>query len=105
MKPIDIEDYVAEKTINCVLNRYFRGRDRVDAELGYSVRHIDGLADYGSYSKGPGTDSSTGTVALTVPSILHRTKWPILRLTCVSSRQPARLMPRWNFYFAKTSAT
>lgn len=37
-----------------VIHRYCRAMDRVDAELGYSVWHEDGEADYGSIYRGSG---------------------------------------------------
>ena len=36
-----------ELEIDRVLKRYCRAMDRIDARLGYSVWHDDGLADYG----------------------------------------------------------
>ncbi len=41
-------------TIIEVLHRYCRARDRIDAELGYSVWHEDGTADYGAIYCGSG---------------------------------------------------
>ncbi len=41
-------------TIAEVLHRYCRAMDRIDAELGYSVWHEDGEADYGVIYRGSG---------------------------------------------------
>ncbi|AMK16882.1 MULTISPECIES: nuclear transport factor 2 family protein [Sphingobium] len=43
-----------EHEIRTVLFRYCRSMDRIDAELGYSVWHDDGTADYGALFKGTG---------------------------------------------------
>jgi len=44
----------AEHEIHRVLLRYCRSMDRIDAPLGYTVWHDDGLADYGPLFKGTG---------------------------------------------------
>jgi hypothetical protein len=40
--------------ISDVIYRYCRAMDRIDHELGYSVWHEDGTADYGDFFKGTG---------------------------------------------------
>jgi SnoaL-like domain len=42
------------QAITDVMNRYCRSMDRIDARLGYSVWHEDGMADYGSVFTGTG---------------------------------------------------
>jgi hypothetical protein len=51
---ITLEILAAECEINRVLRRYCRSMDRIDAKLGYSVWHEDGLADYGELFNGTG---------------------------------------------------
>jgi hypothetical protein len=47
-------ELVSENTIRKALATYCRAMDRIDAPLGYTVWHDDGLADYGSYFTGTG---------------------------------------------------
>lgn len=54
MSAIDVESLAAHLEITQVLQRYCRSMDRIDAELGYSVWHEDGIADYGSIFRGTG---------------------------------------------------
>ncbi len=49
-----IETLLAREAIQAVLHRYCRSMDRIDAELGYTVWHEDGLADYGPLFQGTG---------------------------------------------------
>jgi hypothetical protein len=49
-----LRDLIAERDIRRVLVRYCRSMDRIDASLGYTVWHEDGLADYGRFFKGTG---------------------------------------------------
>jgi SnoaL-like domain len=49
-----LDTLIAVHDINDVLCRYCRSMDRVDVELGYSVWHENGTADYGQYYKGTG---------------------------------------------------
>ncbi len=56
MSSTDLETLIARQAISDVLMRYCRSMDRIDAELGYSVWHEDGLADYGSVFKGTGRE-------------------------------------------------
>jgi SnoaL-like domain len=44
----------AELEISRVLKRYCRSMDRIDAPLGYTVWHEDGVADYGHLFQGTG---------------------------------------------------
>jgi hypothetical protein len=44
----------AELEISRVLKRYCRSMDRIDAPLGYTVWHEDGVADYGPVFQGTG---------------------------------------------------
>lgn len=44
----------AEREMHQVLRRYCRSMDRIDAPLGYTVWHEDGLADYGPLFQGTG---------------------------------------------------
>jgi hypothetical protein len=43
------DDLWAMQEITAVIHRYCRALDRMDAELGYSVWHEDGQADYGNF--------------------------------------------------------
>ncbi len=45
---------LAKEKIADVLKRYCRAMDRIDVDLGYTVWHEDGLADYGSFYVGTG---------------------------------------------------
>lgn len=49
------EELVAKQAITEALYRYCRAMDRLDAELGYSVWHGDGTADYGILFQGSGS--------------------------------------------------
>jgi hypothetical protein len=49
-----LDTLAAQQEINQVLRRYCRSMDRIDAELGYSVWHEDGTADYGTIFRGTG---------------------------------------------------
>lgn len=51
---IDAHAAGAEHAITRVLHRYCRAMDRIDAELGYTVWHPAGLADYGPVFDGTG---------------------------------------------------
>jgi hypothetical protein len=42
--------------ITSVIHRYCRAMDRIDAELGYTVWHEDGHADYGPHFNGTGRE-------------------------------------------------
>lgn len=42
------------QVITDLIYRYCRAMDRIDHELGYSIWHDDGTADYGSHYKGSG---------------------------------------------------
>ena len=50
----DLETLLAKSEIENVLKRYCRSMDRIDAELGYTVWHEGGLADYGPIYEGTG---------------------------------------------------
>jgi hypothetical protein len=54
MSPNLLEVLEAEREIRRVLHCYCRSMDRIDAELGYSVWHEDGLVDYGPIFSGTG---------------------------------------------------
>jgi hypothetical protein len=54
MSKLTLETLAAQLEINQVLRRYCRSMDRIDAPLGYSVWHEDGIADYGPVFKGTG---------------------------------------------------
>jgi hypothetical protein len=45
---------VAHQAITDVMHRYCRSMDRIDAPLGYTVWHEDGIADYGKVFTGGG---------------------------------------------------
>jgi hypothetical protein len=47
-------EIVDRMAITEALHRYCRAMDRIDAELGYSVWHVDGEADYGVIYRGSG---------------------------------------------------
>lgn len=49
-----IEEIVARAAITDAIHRYCRSMDRIDAELGHSVWHADGEADYGAIYRGSG---------------------------------------------------
>jgi hypothetical protein len=51
---LTLESLAAQLEINQVLRRYCRSMDRIDAPLGYTVWHEDGIADYGPVFKGTG---------------------------------------------------
>ncbi|MFT3929465.1 MAG: nuclear transport factor 2 family protein [Spongiibacteraceae bacterium] len=42
------------QAITDLIYRYCRAMDRIDHELGYSIWHDDGIADYGSHYQGSG---------------------------------------------------
>lgn len=48
------EEIADRLAITDVIYRYCRAMDRIDAELGYSVWHEDGEADYGAIYRGSG---------------------------------------------------
>jgi hypothetical protein len=50
----DLATLQAEREIERVLKRYCRSMDRIDADLGYTVWHDDGAADYGPIFQGSG---------------------------------------------------
>jgi hypothetical protein len=52
--PIESGLAVAERAITHALFRYCRAMDRIDAALGYTVWHEDGVADYGPVYQGTG---------------------------------------------------
>ncbi|MFA7584971.1 MAG: nuclear transport factor 2 family protein [Novosphingobium sp.] len=54
MTEAEMREMFARQAIGDVIHRYSRSMDRIDAELGYSVWHEDGTADYGSWFKGTG---------------------------------------------------
>lgn len=54
MSAIGTDELQAQWEIIQVLQRYCRAMDRIDAELGYSVWHEDGLADMGDLFRGTG---------------------------------------------------
>jgi hypothetical protein len=54
MSTIGTDEMQAQWEIIQVLQRYCRAMDRIDAELGHSVWHKDGLADYGDVFRGTG---------------------------------------------------
>ena len=54
MSSTDLTALAAHHEIDRVLKRYCRAMDRIDAALGYSVWHDDGLADYGPIFRGTG---------------------------------------------------
>jgi hypothetical protein len=54
MSAIGTDHPCAQWEIIQVLQRYCRAMDRIDAELGHSVWHEDGLADYGEVFRGTG---------------------------------------------------
>jgi len=45
---IDLRALIDRQHITDLIHRYCRSMDRMDAELGYSVWHEDGVADYGA---------------------------------------------------------
>lgn len=45
--PLDLRELADREEIRELIYRYCRAVDRIDAELGYSVWHEDGTADYG----------------------------------------------------------
>jgi hypothetical protein len=49
-------EWAAHRAITDVIHRYCRSMDRIDAELGYSVWHEDGVADYGPLFQGSGRE-------------------------------------------------
>jgi hypothetical protein len=49
-----VQAMVDRQAITDVIHRYSRSMDRVDRELGYSLFHGEGEADYGSMFKGTG---------------------------------------------------
>lgn len=49
-----MQKLLAREQISRVLHDYCRAVDRIDPELGYSVWHEDGLADYGTAFNGTG---------------------------------------------------
>jgi len=51
---VDIENLLAKQAITEVIYLYCRAMDRIDAELGYSIWHDDGIADYGEVFTGTG---------------------------------------------------
>jgi len=51
-----LAELLAKQAITEQIYRYCRAMDRVDSELGKSVWHADGLADYGPMFQGPGKD-------------------------------------------------
>lgn len=54
MGRIDTATLVANLEINRVLRRYCRSMDRIDADLGHTVWHDGGTADYGPIFQGSG---------------------------------------------------
>jgi hypothetical protein len=56
MPAMDIDTLMAQRAITDVLIRYCRAMDRIDAKLGYSIWHDDGIADYGPVFKGTGRE-------------------------------------------------
>lgn len=51
---ISLQALADRQAITELIYRYCRAVDRIDRELGYSVWHDDGLADYGAYYQGSG---------------------------------------------------
>lgn len=49
-----LQSIVDRQAISELIYRYCRAVDRIDRELGYSVWHDNGLADYGAYYQGSG---------------------------------------------------
>ena len=49
-----VRDLAARQQITDLIYRYCRAVDRIDAELGYSVWHDDGLAEYEGFYSGTG---------------------------------------------------
>ncbi|MFY9328969.1 MAG: nuclear transport factor 2 family protein [Georgfuchsia sp.] len=54
MSSPELDQLLAKQAITEVIYRYCRSMDRMDVELGYSVWHDGGTADYGSLFKGSG---------------------------------------------------
>lgn len=55
MTPIDEPAAVSDRhAISDLIYRYCRSVDRLDVELGHSIWHDNGIADYGSIYQGPG---------------------------------------------------
>ncbi|MET0545193.1 MAG: nuclear transport factor 2 family protein [Caulobacterales bacterium] len=54
MSKFTLETLAAEAEINQVLRNYCRSMDRIDCELGHTVWHEDGTADYGPIYSGSG---------------------------------------------------
>jgi SnoaL-like domain len=54
METTTLATLIAINDIGEVLKRYCRSMDRIDKELGYSVWHEHGTADYGEYFRGSG---------------------------------------------------
>lgn len=53
MVDVNLLQVVADRqAISDLIYRYCRAVDRIDRELGYSVWHDDGIADYGAYYQG-----------------------------------------------------
>jgi hypothetical protein len=49
-----LQSLADRQSITDLIYRYCRSVDRIDHELGYSIWHDDGIADYGAYYKGAG---------------------------------------------------
>ncbi|MEJ7935928.1 nuclear transport factor 2 family protein [Sphingobium sp. AN558] len=52
----EVERLVAVQAIQQVIYQYCRAMDRIDHQLGYSVWHSDGIADYGAIFQGTGVE-------------------------------------------------
>jgi hypothetical protein len=54
VSPTELREVLDRQQITQLLYRYCRAVDRVDEELGYTIWHDDGEADYGRVYRGSG---------------------------------------------------